>query len=447
MVCKVHVAMQGRIDATRLFGERLWQLLKKADWIRSLWDPQLGIYHKGPCKDSSASLGEVLRAIKGAGDTEPQQPPIGYALAGWHVDDALSLACDVKWELDFKLNRVAQFLKGTIEVVYATTMTGWHGNKSLGFTLTLSEADETVNMSAPGTLKQLCDDMLKDAVRVTPKHIMSADFFNLPSGEMPDKSDPEHASVTARMATDRHALGALIWLSEAYVEAKTPTNALCSNMAMPGFETHKRIMYQLMYMEKNSAGITFGGKHWGPMNDLQRPDDDDELIAPFTDGKKAMYYHFFSDANLLERGTCGGVGMLAGGPIQTYSQRLQLANPCSHSAEVVAAGNNLSQVVPVNGLLQEIRIRCGSATPFYLDSKTTVFVATSDTAVKKSVWLLRRVAVLTDNVNHGEITPIHINDPEMIADPFTKYIVVAVWSKHMLYVLNNKGFIEVWARG
>ena len=76
----------------------------------------------------------------------------------------------------------------------------------------------------------------------------------------------------------------------------------------------------------------------------------------------------------------------------------------------------------------------------------TVFVATSDTAVKKSVWLLRRVAVLTDSVNHGEIIPIHINDPQMIADPFTKYLVVAVWSRHMLYVLNNKGYIEKWSR-
>ena len=81
-----------------------------------------------------------------------------------------------------------------------------------------------------------------------------------------------------------------------------------------------------------------------------------------------------------------------------------------------------------------------------LDSKTTVFVATSDTAVKKSVWLLRRVVVLTDNVQHGEIMPVHINDPDMIADPFTKYLTINVWKRHMLYVLNNQGYIEGWAR-
>ena len=62
-------------------------------------------------------------------------------------------------------------------------------------------------------------------------------------------------------------------------------------------------------------------------------------------------------------------------------------------AKVVAAGNNCSFCVGLNGVLQELRIRLGMPTPFYLDSKTTVFVSMNETAVKKSVWLIRRVAV------------------------------------------------------
>ena len=147
------------------------------------------------------------------------------------------------------------------------------------------------------------------------------------------------------------------------------------------------------------------------MNGLERPEADDDLIAPFTEGRKAMYYHFFSDASLKTNGqgksasVTGGVGMLAGGPIQTISSSQHLASPDSHTSEVVAAGVNVSTLVPVNGLLQEMRIRLGRSCPFYLDSKTTVFVAVTNAAVKKSVWLLRRVAVLTDCTSGNEIPP------------------------------------------
>ena len=77
--------------------------------------------------------------------------------------------------------------------------------------------------------------------------------------------------------------------------------------------------------------------------------------------------------------------MLACGPIQTISQRQHLSAPCAHTSEVVGAGTNFSFVVPVNGVLQELHIRQGVPTAFYLDSASTVFVATDDTAIKKSV--------------------------------------------------------------
>ena len=129
--------------------------------------------------------------------------------------------------------------------------------------------------------------------------------------------------------------------------------------------------------------------------------------------------------------------MLGAGPINTIHQSQHLAAPCSHTSEVVAAGVNVNlSVVPVNGVLQEIRIRLGNATPFYLDSKTTVCVAEHDTAVKKSVWLVRRVAVIAEAVTLHEIKPIWINDPFMVADAFTKYLTFNVWVRHMRYLLN-----------
>ena len=84
-------------------------------------------------------------------------------------------------------------------------------------------------------------------------------------------------------------------------------------------------------------------------------------------------------------------------------------------------------------LLQEIHIRQGVPTAFYLDSASTVFVATDDTAIKKSVWLIRRACVLEDGVVHDEIEPLHITERDMAADILTKYLVFAVWTRHVHY--------------
>ena len=152
-----------------------------------------------------------------------------------------------------------------------------------------------------------------------------------------------------------------------------------------------------------------------------------------------MFLHFFSDANLDNGSVSGGVAMLAGGCVLAISQNQHLSAPCSHTAETVAAGTNVNLLVPIAGLLQELSVLQGALVPFYLDSDTTVKVAKSDTAIKKSVWLIRRAAVLEDCVVHGIIEVHHLPERDMAADPFTKYLPYNVWARHMHYVLNLPG--------
>ena len=89
---------------------------------------------------------------------------------------------------------------------------------------------------------------------------------------------------------------------------------------------------------------------------------------------------------------------------------------------------NVNLLVPIPGLLQELSILGGAKVPFYLDFDTTVKVAKSDIAIKKSVWLIRRAAVIEDcDVVHGIIDVYHISERNMVADPFTKYLPYNVW--------------------
>ena len=51
----------------------------------------------------------------------------------------------------------------------------------------------------------------------------------------------------------------------------------------------------------------------------------------------------------------------------------------------------------------------------------------------------RRAVVLSEGVSQGEIEPIHIPEYNMVADPYTKYLVFGVWAMHMHYLLNKPG--------
>ena len=50
--------------------------------------------------------------------------------------------------------------------------------------------------------------------------------------------------------------------------------------------------------------------------------------------------------------------------------------------------------------------------------------------------MARRIIVLHEGVAMSEITPIHITEKDMVADPLTKYLVFAVWARHMKYGMN-----------
>ena len=437
MVCEVLVGMQGRIDATRLFSDRLFKILLKAGCMRLMWDRQIVVYHKGPGTGTDNSLTQVVNALHNAADTDGQSPPVGWAMIGWHVDDGCGVACDVHHCLDPQKNRVVQYLKGQVAITYATTLTGWHGSKALGFLLTQNDEKRTVSMSAPDALAQAVKLVTTDSMSVSPKHVRSETAKLITAGVEPASGDPARAPFLLMQQKCRKILGICIWLSNAYADIVEPTNLLCAHMHSPSEETLKHATHMLMHKSKNGRCNTYGG--WG-IEGLETPAT---RVPPYAAGRKDMSFHFFSDADVNLPSTSGGVGMLAGGPVIARSQRLHLSAPNSHTTEVVSAGDNLNLVIPTNGLLQEVRIRLGVRTAYYLDSATTVFVATDDAAARKSAWLIRRVQVLRESTS-DEIEPIHIPERKMAADPFTKYLSYEVWDRHMQYVMNyNSGHPSV----
>jgi len=119
--------------------------------------------------------------------------------------------------------------------------------------------------------------------------------------------------------------------------------------------------------------------------------------------------------------------------------RQHLSAPDSHTIELVAAGTALHRVIPMRGLLQEVRITQEAPTPLYIDSASTVFVAMNRASIKRSVWLRRRALVVQEGVTMGEVVPIKIGERDNCSDAETKYLIYSVWRRHMHYTHNEPG--------
>ena len=65
-----------------------------------------------------------------------------------------------------------------------------------------------------------------------------------------------------------------------------------------------------------------------------------------------------------------------------------------HKAEITAAATEMHRVVPARGVLQEARVPQERATPVWIDSASTIFVATNRSAPKKSTWVRRKTEEL-----------------------------------------------------
>ena len=152
-----------------------------------------------------------------------------------------SLACDTKLSLDFNKSRVALYINGTIQTLYATTMVGWHGNKALGFLLQYNEIEKRVTLSAPDMLERFIEEAIKDCVVITPKHIMTPAFHDISEGVIPELDDPSRHEVVVMQSLCRHLLGVSIYMAIAYPQMLMPTNVLCSRMNKPHERTLKCI--------------------------------------------------------------------------------------------------------------------------------------------------------------------------------------------------------------
>ena len=419
MVCEILVALQGRVDAARLFGQRLEQILFKLGARRSTWDPKAYFFHFGPLTDTAATLDEVLAACaKVEKGNDKHGRPNGWAVLAVHVDDCPGIASS---------DRMINYIKAGIETQYKVTHAPW--KKVLGFKFECTET--TVTMSAEHSIEMMYKTFLQGQLKYDAR--MPGRDVKLSNGEAPAAGDPRLTAYLEMQSETRSLLGLLLWVSLAYPQICYQVNRACGFMSNPSHEVNAYAKHIAMHLYQYPTPVTWGG---ASNLELSQP-----TVPPFTDGAKEYGLHFAADASPDDaaRGITGGVGMLNGGTILNVSSRQHLATPDMHANEVLAAGTIMHKVVPLRGFLTEARIPQEHGTPLYIDSASTVFVAQSRGAVKKSAWIRRRSEVLTEAFDMGECDPKKIEEFNNFSDPQTKYLVYRVWARHLHYTHNLPG--------
>jgi hypothetical protein len=396
-------------------------LLVKAGFHPLMHDPEGYIYNEGPGKGTNKTLPEILQALKKATPAPPGHAPNGYALMVRHVDDKVMIVTSLK---------IMDYMVETLRVAWVCKYTGWR--KVLGWDAVIDRDDRTITFECPAVLEQAKRRFLKGDIMIAPKHVTTPSIMDIAIGEVPPDGHPDRANYLAMQSEGSSLLGLMIWLTENYTQALFLTRWVGRTSHCLSPDGFKFLKYALMHLVAHPFATHWGGPTCRSL-ELSTP-----IKQPYSTEDQEWGLYFKYDANLSTsaKSMTGVVGMLAGGAIDNICQSQQCKAGETHTTEVVAGGTALNRIITARGLLQEMHYPSNRPTPTFTDSATSIFVANDDGALKRALWLRRRVLVLRDGVDEGEFEPIKIPEEDNASDVYTKYLVFQKWKRHTDFINN-----------
>ena len=453
LCCELLTALQGGIDSTRLFDTAFGRtLLKRAHCRSALWDPQAYEYHNGPL----ASKGADLPAILAACAAMPPAPgaPIGWAVFARHVDDIKGVVSSLATKT---------FLIHAIGMDWSIRATGWTTiledkteipNKFLGYNFRMFDDGRMCEISCLALIDTLFKEHSKGKHVIQPGHPYPMNIAKLKPGVQPPAGSPELAGYLENQAMYRSGVGSSLWISRAHTTHTYPTNIHCGSMSCPSEEHYKSWFHSLCYIRAHPCPLVIGsgaktslalstspirpfsgqlcrelGLHAMVDADLGTPTDHERehMITPIADGLLKLNPTWDSKSMT-------GIDIFLGGVlILRYALRQHLTSPDSHSSEITAAGTAVTMLMPLSGLLQEWHIFSDTPPPIHCDSQSTVFVARKTAAIKRSVWINRRAAVIREAVDALMFQFQKIEGVNNTANGNTKPVTREEFKRHLVY--------------
>jgi hypothetical protein len=338
-----------------------------------------------------------------------------------HVDDKVMIVTSLK---------IMDYMVETLRVAWVCKYTGWR--KVLGWDAVIDRDDRTITFECPAVLVQAKRRFLKDDIMIAPKHVTTPSIMDIAIGEVPPEGHPDRPGYLAMQSEGSSLLGLMIWLTENYTQALFLTRWVGRTAHCLSPEGVKFLKYALMHLVAHPYATHWGGTTCRSL-ELSTP-----IKQPYSSEDQEWGLYFMYDANLSTsaKSMTGVVGMLAGGAIDNICQSQQCKAGETHTTEVVAGGTALNRIITARGLLQEMHYPSDRPTPTFTDSATSIFVANDINALKRALWLIRRVRVLQEGVDAGEFEPIKIPEEDNAADVYTKYLVFQKWKRHTDFINN-----------
>lgn len=171
-----------------------------------------------------------------------------------------------------------------------------------------------------------------------------------------------------------------------------------------------------------SLGLTFGSGAHTTTSDLvwREPPRHDALLD--VDSGSLAYYVVCDGDLRIDRSVSGIVHKFAGAAVSVQSVRQHSIAIDAHSSECFTASTATCQAVAYRGILAELRISQEVPTPIYSDSRSTLLVAQNSAALRKSIFILRRILYMREAVEAGEVDFYSCAGGSNPADPLTKYV-------------------------
>ena len=202
-------------------------------------------------------------------------------------------------------------------------------------------------------------------------------------------------------------------------------------MHKPTAQSYAHAKYALMHVAAFPVSPRFGGSQCVSLFTAS------PTVKPFTDGHKEWGLHMLVDANKEVPKSVTGVDIMFGGAvIDTTSVRQQDVSPHVHASEVNAACYAVAKLLPIRGLIHECGVLQIKPVPCWFDSESTIFVVRNAMCMRRSSWLLGKLAFTHEAKSKDEIDPLKIDTGLNTADGKTKIIDAKTYWLHIAYTHN-----------
>ena len=117
---------------------------------------------------------------------------------------------------------------------------------------------------------------------------------------------------------------------------------------------------------------------------------------------KPLQYHVVLDGQLgIDRSIASILHMLGGVAISAQAFRQHSIALSAHDTECFTASTGAVQAIPIRGVLHELMLMQLVPTPIFSDSPSTRLVANYEAALKRSIYIARRILYMREGVTDG----------------------------------------------